>query len=205
MKNNLAFLFLLIQVVCISSCSHSHDPAAYIQYSDDVSHNLSREKLIGPLKYTCKYESADYTIIKQLGLKSLLVDDVNKLRNSKLHYFQFDLKIQLIKEGNTSLFKSISKNIQQYTELNSYFEHANSDFKILLDDKVVDETTYFFVPNQGFARYEELILGTDKITDSMLKKAEKIQLLYDDKIFQHGPIYFTFYSKDILAIPTLKL
>jgi hypothetical protein len=205
MRNSILFIFIGVVIVSSLSCSHSCEPIAYIQYVNNPKHNLVNEQVIAPLKYSVTFQSADYTIIKQLGVNQFSKEAYQELKKQKEDYIQFDIKIQSSKESNNSLFKTISKSTEQYLELIQYFENAKNDFIIELDNQPIELSTYYFVPNQGFSNSEEIVLGTTKISEERLKKSEKIKIIYDDKIFGHGRIYFTFYIKDILKTPTLKL
>lgn len=196
---------ILGAILFFCSCGRT-TPESYIQYIDNKDHQLIRTTEIGPLKYEVKLQTPEYTLIKEMGLNSAKSLPFQESLRAKKNYLQFSIRISSLEEGNISLFKRISKNTGQYLLLNRYFENEiMKDLYWDIDGVKINPNVYFFTPNQGFTRYEEVIIGSDYFSPQIMAKAKKIQLVYNDQIFGHGPLFFTFYTKDINNIPPLKL
>lgn len=200
-----SYLLMLIAIL-LCACNEKRNITEIAQFINSPVNGLTKVKELGPLIYTARYETPEVMTYKELGPRAEQNAEFKTLLDERKNYFQIVLRIASSEEDNNeSLFKKISKDEQQLFELNNYFQNfAKGDFEILLDGESYTPTVYQFMSANGAAPYEEIVIGLDKSLYDIGNVEDKIQLVYNDKIFKHGPIYFTYNNKDIQNIPNFN-
>jgi|GEM_PF-4711984 len=198
--------YLLLIAIVLNSCNEKRNITEIAQYINSPENGLTKVKELGPLTYTARYETPEIMTYKELGRNGDQSPEFKKLLKERKDYFQIVLRVASSEEdNNVSLFKKISKDKKQQFELNNYFQNfAQVDFEFLIDGESYAPTVYQFMSANGATPYEEIVLGFDKSLYEIDQIVSKIQLVYNDEIFKHGPIYFTYNNKDIQNIPYLN-
>lgn len=187
------------------SCGNSSvSPLVYVNYVDDISNGLIRERKIGPYMLRCELKPAAYIVLKEKFKETKNIDMPLKMDEIKDAGKMYHFYIKLSSEMQNDILK---KDIQSEQELYGrieYFTHAvQSDLFLLTGADTLPCSYYLFERNFGAGAISTMLLGFD--SERIDSDSEKqLTLLFDDHVLGIGPVQFAFKTKDIKRTPTMN-
>ena len=192
-----AFLALLL----ILGCKHSRLlPADLVKWVEDPDHGLQKAKSVGDLNIIAQYRPIDYIIANELKGETPTTNWLSQRKSelSRMEYYQIRLKTS----GADPLLAGNATQ-QDYHARNSFLMFGQKDYIYLVrDNDTLSCHLYHFVNYQGLAPYADIVLGFDAPAKESQSTRE---LIYDDQLFNLGPVHFSFTGKEITSVPQLAL
>jgi hypothetical protein len=200
----IVFLFL---VFFFFSCEKSiYTIEEYYDYINDPKNGLVKMKEIGTIEFSMKYLPSNFYVYKTIkDTPKLSIDSLEKEYSSSLNFI---LKIAPSKESKvkfdvmTETVNSLEEFQKQSLAVN--FELQNFIYLKIGKNKikpVLVETENVY----GLAKHRliNIIFAKDEFEESW-QNEDKIDLVFNDEIYNTGKHHFLFQKKDINKIPQLE-
>lgn len=198
-------IFVLVMVAALASCSTSTSlpPAGLLAYVDDPANGCILERTIGQMQFSAKYEPVDYKIVKDLAnIDSALTNaSYNALSKNVKGYCYFIFK--LAAANGKHPFKQLARSEQDYAKVFKYTQTLmQNDFYIESGNKKIPCALYHMEGDYNILNYSLISLAFDA---SGIQSGSDITLVYNDQLFQNGPVKFTYSNELLTHLPTVKL
>lgn len=201
---NKFWIFALLISATFASCdtSTSLPPADLLAYVDDPANGCIQEKTIGQMQFSARYEPLDYKILKDLATDSTLSSArYQALRNDVKGYYYFIFKL-----GSASgehPFRQLVRSEQDYAKVFKYTQTLmQNDFYLEAGEKKIPCALYHMEGDYNILNYSLVSLAFDA---SGIVPGNDVTLVYNDQLFQNGPVKFTYSNQLLTHLPTVKL
>ncbi len=199
--NNIKIFILFIGVIFLNSCSSILEPQEYLKWVESDENGMFGVKKIENLEYKIHYKPHDYIALKSV-LKNDLTDfDKKKKQLGDLQYFTFQLKML---KGNDSPLKYQLTHENEYYDRIAYLSFGIQDDIILIENgDTLNCVLAVFERNYNIAPTSTINLAFEPNTNN--KKNSTKEFVFNDRMFNNGPIRIKINKKKIQNIPELKI
>ena len=198
-------IFLLVIIVLLSFKWIGNKPEdlqlqdykKYINAYEDLTVN----RALSEINYKCVLIPADFNAVK--NLREDLADSIYKAQirlNEGFVYFNVFMEPG---ENNNSILDPSKLDQEEHARRIKYFNSmAQNEFKLLVGNDSVDCSLYLFENPYNISNRVSVLLGF------MIKgnrKPEDMTLLYNDMLFNEGPVRFYYSKNTIQNLPRLVI
>lgn len=198
-------IILLLATVGLISCTGSKvKPEEFARYMNDPSNGLSKERKVNGITIRVKYLPASLLAYKEF--KSLEMQDASLYDSLRTTYISgHNFVMEIIPDSQEDL---MLKDIHSETEYKERVNLMNFNLKEYLELSVNGETIPASIANlentYGLQNGRKVMVVFPK-KSSDKKENSDVQFTFQDEIYATGINHFTFSSKDLEAIPDIKL
>lgn len=207
MNKQLGAMALLFVTCCFLGCHQSiNNLKEYYQYLNTPSNGLIKLKSIGSMAFSMKYLPSDLYVYKtMMDSPNLSIDSLKKEYDSSLNFIlkiapseESDAQFDVMTETVSSLAEFQEQTLTVNFELQKFIYLKLGDQKIkpvLVEAENVYGLTKHRLINIVFAKDE---------FEELWNREDKIDLVFNDEIYNTGKHHFLFDKSDFLSIPQLE-
>lgn len=198
------FLWLSLQGL-LSSCHKTANlsPDQYMAYVDDKDNGLAVSRTLNNIVFSAKYEPVAYKAIRELKDldSSLTQKNYQAMEANFKDYCYFIFRIGS-SSGSKNPFKALARTQEDYAKIFRYTQTAmQRDFYLESDGKTLPCVMYHMEGDHNMLNYSLISLGFES---KNIDPAKDLTLVYNDQVFECGPVKFTITQQAQTNLPHIK-
>jgi hypothetical protein len=205
-KNTVANKMLAgLLLVLLASCGHADrvSPERYMQYAGQADNGCTVSRTFGEILFTARYEPLAYKVIRDLKAIDSTVTEANynNLANTEKDQVYFIFRMESVGRDASPLKilasgPASAARVMQYTQ-----SRLQGDFHLESGNREIPCALYHLEDDYSMLNYSLISLSFDA---SRIDASADMTLVYNDQLFENGPIKFTIRRDALNAFPHLK-
>ncbi|MBI3518036.1 MAG: hypothetical protein HY062_01595 [Bacteroidetes bacterium] len=176
-------------------------PADYMSWINDPTHNLKRSKKISEFDFTLFSKPVDYLISLDQKTETIDRNKYSELKKEFGNLLYFDFKIE-VHDIPTELLKYKVSGEAEYQRRVTYFAYEmQKDFFLVDHFDTIPCVMFHYERTYDIVPYVKVLLGFNPLKNNT---ENTFEFIYQDRVFNNGPIKFTIRKTDLENIPKLK-
>jgi hypothetical protein len=184
----------------VTGCAKKEvNPTEFISWVENPDNGLKKMKEMGGVKFETLYKPYEYVVLKEEGPienKEQLATGIKEL--GEMQYFTF--RISTNNEEDPLKYKTSSKEDYFY-RVKYYSFDFQSDIQLIEGNDTLKCQLAHYERNFSIAPEVSVLLGFEKSKNEEIDK----RIVYNDNIFNSGPVSISITATDIKKLPKLKI
>lgn len=191
--------FILVVLICLFGCNGRPSSLSYskfMEYIYDEDNGLLVIQDIDKMKYTMLFEP----LKQKLDYNKLIGKDTTAIQASKNMYFKMRVELQ---DKKDVLKNGLDQEGQFFYRLQYLNTNIQKDFELVDGDDTLQCLLTNYEYTEGLTPYVIINISMPKISE-LNPKNEKFKIIYNDQLWDSGPVNFTYLKEDLTHIPTIR-
>ncbi len=194
--------FVAVSILCIQACKPPDlGPGEYLKWVEMPAHGLVKEKKIGGINFQAQYKPYEYVVLKESGLNPVTPEGMKAQLNQMGDLTYFTLRMQTT-DGSDPLKYQVTSKEAYYARIKYLSFDVQNDVKLVSGKDTLKCVIAAY--DRSYGLKPEITVMTGFLLKQK-KSMDDFQFIFNDKIFNSGPVMLSFESSALSKLPNLML